>query len=99
MLLVLASGCAALTFGVLGSAPVPSTAKAARPALVTWLSDGRTWHATVRCQLIRIKDNNALSYATGTGAGPNPQAAVLVAKQNVLVPPGHYKRHCQTLYV
>jgi len=79
--------------------PMAAAARVSHLSSATQVSDGRTWHATVRCQLVRISDNNALTYATGNGIVPSPQLAVLSAKQNVQVPPGYYKGHCQTVGV
>ncbi|WP_431034448.1 hypothetical protein ACQYWQ_12220 [Streptomyces sp. P6-2-1] len=54
----------------------------------------RTWHATVQCQIVRIRDNNVTHYERADGTGNSKEAAINDAKRNVHVPAGHYKRHC-----
>ncbi|SCK48575.1 hypothetical protein [Streptomyces sp. WMMB 322] len=54
----------------------------------------RTWHATVQCQIVRIKDNNVVGYDRADGTGNSREKAIKAAKANVPVPKGHYKRHC-----
>ncbi|MGW2561994.1 hypothetical protein ACWCXB_22625 [Streptomyces sp. NPDC001514] len=60
------------------------------------ISIQRTWHAEVQCQIKRISDDHVVGYDRGTGSGNSKDAAIKDAKRNVPVPPGHYKRHCDT---
>lgn len=85
-------------------APVASAAtvsagavSAGTPSLARPTSDAgilRTWHATVQCQIVRIRDNNVVGYARADGSGNTEQAAIIDAERNIPVPQGHYKRHC-----
>lgn len=89
----LAVGVMALTFAgfaIPAASAVPGTA----PAAAHGISVMKTWHATVQCQIVRIRDNNVIGYDRADGTGNTEQAAINDAARNIRVPAGHYKRHC-----
>ncbi|WP_448070781.1 hypothetical protein [Georgenia yuyongxinii] len=95
----------ALAVGVLAtpSAAQLSTAASApaSTALVSIVQPAATYSATVKCQLVRISDNNVIGYVIGYGSGSTSAIAVkyATADANSKVPLGHYKRHCHaTIY-
>lgn len=77
-------------------APTASAAEVAPTAPDSASAPTRIYHVTRQCQIVRISDNNVVGYQRADGSGNTEQAAVLAADRNIPVPPGHYKRHCQT---
>ncbi|MEU8568911.1 hypothetical protein AB0C51_11205 [Streptomyces pathocidini] len=81
----------------LGGVVVPAASAATagtQPAPLGGISVQKTWHATVQCQIVRIRDNHVVGYDRADGSGNSKQDAINDAKANVPVPAGHYKRHC-----
>ncbi|MDI3388681.1 hypothetical protein QIS99_21090 [Streptomyces sp. B-S-A8] len=92
----LVSGAVAVATAGL-AAPVATAATPAPPSAGV-VRDGvsvtRTWHATVQCQIVRIRDNNVVGYDRADGSGNTKEKAKKAAERNIDVPSGHYKRHC-----
>lgn len=95
------STTAAITLILAGGAlPASATpqplARDQAPATSVVVVPMATHDVTVRCQLVRIRDNNVVRNIYGYGAGSSKARAynAAVRDANTQVPFGHYKRHC-----
>lgn len=53
------------------------------------------WECLAKCQIVHIESNTVVEYGVGSGTGGSKYMACDNAKSNVIVPRGHYKRHCK----
>lgn len=88
----LLAGAMALAF--CGLAAPTASAVSGAPATSAAVGIMKVWHATVQCQIVRIRDNHAIRYERADGTGNTEKAAIDDAARNIPVPAGHYKRHC-----
>lgn len=89
------SGSLVPAFGDL-AVPAASAAEVAPIAPGSLTAPVETFHVTRQCDIVRISENSSIRKERADGVGNNIKNAEKDADRNVPVPPGHYKRHCQT---